>query len=120
MNDRFRYRVWDEEQKKYITGLNFYGYIRGMLNPERYTLEQCMGLKDRKGKFIFEGDWVKDKYGGYGLIVWSDCGFQVKYPGMESENLEFYSFYETAKVVGNIHENPTPWERKSLRRIWND
>ena len=41
MNDRFKFRVWDKEQNCYKYGLTVFDYMRGMVNRERYILEQC-------------------------------------------------------------------------------
>lgn len=117
--DRFKYRVWDNEEKCYCDEITFHTYlIKGISygtsleffinRPERFTVEQCTGLKDKNGKLIFEGDIVKDRFKTIQIVKWQDdtSGF---YPFSDSpDNCGHCGGGELSKnceIIGNIHEN---------------
>ena len=113
MKDRFKYRIYDVENKKYID--NPEDFVPWDL-PDGFIAEQCTGLKDKNGNLIFEGDVVKIN----GL--WDACG-QAGY----SENkcvVEYdeevagftpmcnydcdcnvYHDADKCEVIGNVHKN---------------
>ena len=111
MNDRFKFRVWDEKAKKFYDS-DFYVLCDGsgaIYTPaddeEILILEQCTGLKDKNGKLIYEGDWLKTKDGYYCFVVWFDGFWWVKSLPSEAMDLEYAEFYKECEVIGNIHEN---------------
>ena len=109
--DRFKFRVWDKQQKKYedIPKLinqkgELVSYtVRDDLS-KFYDIEQCTGLKDKNGKLIYEGDLIKIE-DDVAEIKWSNycAGFILE----SSEDIfDFETTYaEECKVIGNIHEN---------------
>lgn len=128
-DDRLKFRVWDKEEKCYSTACFFlsgegelYIFIGGVVhkaNPERYIVEKCTGLRDKKGKLIFEGD-ICLLYGIKQEIRWKDGGFGYRdYPPCAdtdgfifSETLPFTNrmylrqILKEIEVIGTIHDNP--------------
>lgn len=95
--------------------------INGKASPcvvDSETIGQYTGLKDKKGKRIFEGDIVvydNSPYNVYcsphkGEIVWHKWAWRLKY--FEHGSVYYYSlgsedfFGAKSEVIGNIHDNP--------------
>ena len=111
-NDRFKYRVWDNENKRYwdfITGAAWflgqdglvYDYGEMELEPGQATVEQCTGFRDKRDKLIYENDVVLC-YGKLRCVVkwelggWFVCGGGILQPLCDA--------YASAEVVGIVHD----------------
>lgn len=127
MQDRFKFRAWNKENKKYIygveKGLEFYstaGNLRVMTLAEieesdKYDLEQCTGHRDYKGKLIYVNDILNLKrVPNLYQCVFSHTrvGFDFKPLNTEYKWNEFSiinsadDFLNHCVITGNIHENP--------------
>ena len=118
MQDRFKYRAWDKENKKYIYGVekglqisSAAGGLHVMTLAEiaesnKYDLEQCTGFKDEKGKLIYEGDILKGAYYIDNPVI---DYYPVEYGEGEwlngNEGFPLSAYNTLSVIVGNIHEN---------------
>lgn len=126
MNDRFRFRVWDNGFKKYRTGLGINNGLVCTYDDNTCVLEQCTGLKDKNGKLIYENDFIrainqdtKDRPDLQIGHIWIDemgCCW-IKFKTEELSWNDFCSLIDydgtlTIEVIGNIHENTDLLELK--------
>lgn len=126
MNDRFKFRVWDKENKTYYclpygsNALTENGELFwkcgdvdcSELDEEDYIVEQCTGLKDKNGNLIFEGDilnslYRKDGCAGLYVVEWFDGNLGVKKVGEHQQKMVSVSLSNLTRceVIGNIHKN---------------
>lgn len=66
-------------------------------------LMQYVGLSDKNGKEIYEGDIVK-YWGGEHPIIYYENGFYIKYSPKDYYSIQYES--KKLEVIGNIYENP--------------
>jgi uncharacterized phage protein (TIGR01671 family) len=124
-DDRFRFRVWDNANKRYVDTFldpynriwRWYIDIDGNLigvdednvdrvqDKENFIIEQCTGLKDKNGNLIFEGDVVSDM-GIEAVVGWYSDKYMIEYDDGSIGELAIAA--EALEIIGNIHE----YERK--------
>lgn len=132
IQDRFKFRVWDDEFNEFENenenGLILFADGLVVRKTGEYVvvlyniiIEQCTGLKDKKGKLIYEGDIFKCPQGIYTIAV-DDFGLWTvldKFCNVAewSDFVKNYLFDEDNKqieIIGNIHENAELLDRKDV------
>ena len=108
-----KFKVWDKEYKRFIIytphiSIDLNGNVYNLQNGEgkdKYELIQYIGLKDKNGKEIYEGDIIRgkiiiedDNYDFEGAVTFEDGKFLC-------ENADFYlDIYNDLEIIGNIYE----------------
>jgi hypothetical protein len=114
-----KFRMWSKEAKKYYYSpsivyncLKFSQMENTCLSYEDLVWQQCVDLKDKNGKDIYEGDRVRfgytENHDFFGEVVWFDdrASFGVV-TGNAFETFEdLMDYMNLFEVVGNIFELP--------------
>ncbi len=124
MSRPVKFRCWDKDIKEYGQpftkfvvaqdsseyefmafkfGNNIISLSDAIKNPQRFTLEQYTGLKDKNGEEGFDGDRaiypLNDLVGEF-TIVWGCGGY---YLASENKSLNIECLKDR-EIIGNIHE----------------
>lgn len=121
MNREIKFRAWDKKNKNMMVvhSIKFGSggtpwIIDGYHYAEDLILMQYIGLKDKNGEEIYEGDILKAADGFVGVVTYIDfrAQFVGKNIGTSFENEGFDTLYTkdgrfySAEIIGNIYENP--------------
>lgn len=123
MKREIKFRVWDEFVPKDLSEA-VYNKPTGMMINWDYVKEssylldgikgifpimQYTGLKDKKGKEIYEGDILRQEEtfpeSSDAEVVFFEGAFRVKDLGGDIQEL-LCDVYKDSVIIGNIYENP--------------
>lgn len=108
-----RYRVWNKIDKVMINKPNSPQLVDGVLTTDDDdVLMQYIGLKDKNGVDICDGDLFKHDQGFFLQVKYLAPAWRLfAVGGYGSESMEDMPCYKM-KVVGNIYENQELLETK--------
>ena len=116
MTREIKFRFWNTNDKQMLQGSK--SFHSNQFSEERWIPMQFTGLKDKKGKEIYEGDIIEwicnngfpkgDKRGG--VVEFEGCEFFIRCYGNIQKIFNGFSFdsirKHSFKVIGNKFENP--------------
>jgi hypothetical protein len=113
MNRQLKFRIWDNEQKKFeYFELNNITAPDRLLTQDKFPVQQFTELYDKNKKPIYEGDRVRFGYTGnvdfFGEVIWLEdrASFGVR-TGNAFETFEdLMDYMKYFEVVGNIFQLP--------------
>ena len=116
MKDRLRFRFWDEKALKwfYFGFETFPTYEKQIWEAltDGKKIYQCTGIKDKKGKFIYEGDILRNvKTGELLTVAWhSTMAGYVWSKSISNSYLNdfgaLFRAFDKYEIVGNIYKRP--------------
>ncbi len=103
MNNRFKFRVWDEVNNKFYSQEVLNALPLNVFLASKH-IQQYTGLNDKNGKEVYEGDIIR------GMFDFGPAGFKEEILPVNWDNKKGYQweYWEltTIEVVGNIFQYP--------------
>lgn len=86
MEPRYDFRIWKKRENQMVEGVTNLNPLlldkRINKDADNYKIMQCTGTKDKNGKYIFEGDIIKDGFEHTRICVYEDISY--KFPALKN------------------------------------
>lgn len=119
-----KFKAWDKIHKKMsntFTLLDCISQKQVFVNPENFEFIRYIGLEDKNGVEIYEGDiifveWMDNETIDKGEVIWCDAGFRfsMQSEGFDHDPAHWHKEHAdlwddpstlNIEVIGNIYEN---------------
>lgn len=108
-----KFRLWVDDEKRMYYGKTACAVPEftdrwGWTEKNKYTLEQYIGINDRNGIEIYEGDIILiggKEVGSFGKVIFEYGSFMLTNI-YECDYSDTYYSCINGEVIGNIHETP--------------
>ena len=107
-----KFRAWDKVAKRWTqSGFWISTTTQQLEHIKELDVSQYTGLKDKKGKEIYEGDildfgeWSDHSGRCVHEVLWDDRG--AKFVTFEHREARGYGLDPFSEVIGNIYESPS-------------
>lgn len=108
------FRFWSPQGKAFVQDYKYNGFVEDLFAQDKFLIpQQYTGIKDKKDKKVFEGDFVQFKpekdQKVLAVVAWGEeaGGFQlVCQDSKQTVHARFNMLYcKEGKVIGNILQN---------------
>ena len=101
MNAKFR--IWDEKYNCWSKE-SILVYPNELILKQGRTIQWFTGLKDKNGKEIFQGDFIRGQF-DHGPAGFREETLPIRWSNEDGYQWNYWDL-STIEVIGNIFENP--------------